>query len=410
MAIVGAGPVGLALALWLAQMLPHAHITLLDARPVDADLSLDPRTLALSWGSVQMLQRLGAWRAEAAEPIFDVQVSQQGRSRSLWAGTRERSVAITAREQMLPMLGAVMGYGALLEPLQNQWLQTQVGAAHRLHQRFGTRVVAIEQGSKSVEVRTLIDTDSLTAGACETNEHYDLVVMAEGRADLLKGGDRPFVPNHDAQIAWVGTVDMAGAPRGVAFERFTLNGPAALLPLSAQKNALVWCVPTDADPVRSLDGAARVALLNTIFPKQAGQIVGISALKALPIVRRAPYRPHADSRIWAIGNAAQTLHPVAGQGLNVGLRDALICAESLRWAAAHTPANQSVDWTQAARRFQRARAPDRWSLFLATNALARGFTLDGPGLWSARDLGLAALQMFSPLKAQLAHHMMFGWR
>src|SRR6185436_18330612 len=112
----------------------------------------------------------------------------------------------------------------------------------------------------------------------------------------------------------------------MAFERFTRHGPAALLPLlpAGDKRcaALVWCVDANDDPVRELDAGQRRAVLNTLFPSAAGRIVGLSELKDFALGLNAE-RTLVQGRTVRIGNAAQTLHPVAGQGLNLGLRDAM---------------------------------------------------------------------------------------
>jgi len=102
-----------------------------------------------------------------------------------------------------------------------------------------------------------------------------------------------------------------------------------------------------------------------------------------------------------IGNAAQTLHPVAGQGLNLGLRDAFALVHALRDAADLDAALRRVEW---------ARATDRWSMIAATDFLARSFTWRWPGLPAARGLGLALLQRLPPVKSALARQMMFGRR
>jgi 2-octaprenyl-6-methoxyphenol hydroxylase len=102
-----------------------------------------------------------------------------------------------------------------------------------------------------------------------------------------------------------------------------------------------------------------------------------------------------------IGNAAQTLHPVAGQGLNLGLRDAFELVQVLRWQGDVDAALRRVEW---------ARAADRWSMIAATDFLARSFTWGVPGLAAARGLGLAAVQASGPLKSLLARRMMFGLR
>src|SRR5688572_23501804 len=112
LAVVGAGPVGLALALLAARQLPGAQISLFDARPADKDVAGDARTLALSLGSIQLLERLDAWDGTRAEPIREVSVSQQAPVLAVpeWLGAPE--VRLTAADLGVPMLGAVLGYGA----------------------------------------------------------------------------------------------------------------------------------------------------------------------------------------------------------------------------------------------------------------------------------------------------------
>jgi 2-octaprenyl-6-methoxyphenol hydroxylase len=123
LAVIGAGPVGLSLALHVAQALPAARVTLFDARAAAHDVSGDPRTLALSLGSVQLLQRLDAWNGDAAERIVEVHVSQQPPSLPalLGAWLPEPQVRIRALDEAVPMLGAVMSYGAIVVPLQRAW-------------------------------------------------------------------------------------------------------------------------------------------------------------------------------------------------------------------------------------------------------------------------------------------------
>ncbi len=393
-AVVGAGPVGLALGLHAAQTLPNAQITLFDARPVERDVGADPRTLALSLGSVQLLQRLGAWPGDAAQPITEVHVSQQPPS---WG---EAEVRLRADELGVPQLGAVLSYGALVAPLQAAWLARAAQQPERLHTRFGTPVAALKTEADGVEV---------DAGIAE---RFDLVVVAEGgvfgqAAPTALGAaqGRKALTGDYGQTAWVGTATLEGATPGTAFERFTRHGPAALLPLPPDADgraraALVWCVPTNADPVRELTAAQRLAVLNTVFPAAAGRLVELSALKDFALGLNAE-RALVSGRTVRIGNAAQTLHPVAGQGLNLGLRDAHELVAALRWTSDIRLALQRVEW---------ARAPDRWSTIATTDFLARSFTWKLPGAATARGLGLAALQALPPVKGWLARRMMFGGR
>ena len=391
-AVVGAGPVGLALALHAARVLPQAGITLFDARPADRDVSADPRTLALSMGSVQFLRRLGAWPAAGAEPILQVHVSQAPPTLSTLIG--EPAVRLRATDLGVPYLGAVLPYGALVAPLQHAWEAEAAAQPERLRSRFGTPVAAIKALPEGVEV---------DAGIAE---RYDLAVVAEG--GVFAEQARKALVGDYGQTAWVGSVTLQGAMRGMAFERFTRHGPAALLPLpgvagapsGTARAALVWCVPSADDPVRDLDDAQRIAVLNTLFPAEAGRIVGITPLKSFPLGLNAE-RTLVSGATVRIGNAAQTLHPVAGQGLNLGLRDAYELVAVLRHAGTLESALRRAEW---------ARAADRWTMIAATDFLARSFTWKLPGAATARGLGLAALQGLPPVRDWLARRMMFGGR
>ena len=391
-AVVGAGPVGLALALHAARLLPQARITLFDARPADRDVGADPRTLALSLGSVQFLRRLGAWPAAAAEPILQVHVSQAPPTLSTLFG--EPAVRLRALDLGVPCLGAVLPYGALVAPLQRAWEAEAAAEPDRLRSRFGVPVAAIKPLPAGVEI---------DAGIAEP---YELAVVAEG--GVFAEQSRKALVGDYRQTAWVGSVTLRGAPRGVAFERFTRHGPAALLPLPRDPDALpdtlraalVWCVPSDDDPVRGFSDAQRLAVLNTLFPAEAGRIVGIGALKSFPLGLNAE-RTLVSGATVRIGNAAQTLHPVAGQGLNLGLRDAHELVSVLRHADTLQAALRRAEW---------ARAADRWTMIAATDFLARSFTWKLPGAATARGLGLAALQGLPPVKDWLARRMMFGSR
>jgi len=395
-AVVGAGPVGLSLALEAARALPEAQVTVFDARPADKDVSGDPRTLALSLGSVQLLERLGAWRAALAQPILEVHVSQQPPSTLPLLGDvlGEPELRIRALDEAVPMLGAVLSYGSIVAPLQQAWMDAVAADPQRLHARFGQPVAALKNGDGGVEV---------DAGIAE---RYDLAIVAEG--GVFAEQARKGLIHDYQQTAWVGTVEFeteaanqSPRPRGVAFERFTRHGPAALLPLKSGGAGLVWCVPSgNEDPVRELDDAQRVTVLNSIFHPATGRIASISPLKAFPLGLNAE-RTLTDGRTVRIGNAAQTLHPVAGQGLNLGLRDAFELVHALA-------RNPDVD--AVLRRLEWQRGPDRWAMIAATDFLARSFTWKLPGAGAARGLGLAALQVLSPLKSALARQMMFGSR
>lgn len=390
LAVIGAGPAGLALALLAAERLAGTEIHLFDTRPLDRDVSTDARTLALNLGSIRLLQRLSAWVPAHAQAIQTVHVSQAPPAPI--AG----EVRISAAEQGLPQLGAVLPYGALVAPLQQRWLDLAATAPQRLFTRFATPVHAIRPQPAGVE---------LDCGEGPVVEHFDLAVVAEG--GVFAEQDRKRIHSDYHQNAWVGTVRLAPPGlQGLAIERFTRNGPLALLPLpddaQGPRAALVWCLPQAEDDIASLSDAQRLVVMQQQLPEAAGRLTGISPLKCFPLGLNAETRL-LQGRTLRIGNAAQTLHPVAGQGLNLGLRDAQALVDALRHA---TETGASLDATLA--RVEWARAPDRWPMIAATDFLARSFAWRLPGLPALRGLALAGLDAAAPLKRALARRMMFG--
>ena len=199
LAIIGAGPVGLSLALHASRSLPHFDITLFDARSADKDVSQDPRTLAISLGSVQLLQRLKAWPEHAAQPIVHVHVSQvpptwpAGPMRDSTSGSIQPKVDLSAAELGVPQLGAVLAYGPLVTALQQAWDQAVAREPSRLHTRFGVPVRGLKPlRSDSSKAGSGVEVDA------EIAEAYDLAVVAAyepvwqdartapGAEDLLK--------------------------------------------------------------------------------------------------------------------------------------------------------------------------------------------------------------------------------
>ena len=418
LAVIGAGPAGLALALQAARLLPEATVTVFDARAADRDVSGDPRTLALSLGSVQFLSQLGVWSGiettGKVAAIHEVHVSQQ-QPTVLWPGREQPRVGITSREQGVAQLGAVLSYGTLVAPMQAAWQAAVAAEPSRLSMRFGTPVNGLKPVGGGVEV----DADIADV--------FDLAVVAEGGVFA----DQPALRWPDGlsrdyeQTAWVGQVLLEpGSPAGVAYERFTPAGPAALLPLPdgpvvadgpvGRRAALVWCVQRADDPVQALDPEQRLALLNTIFPEKVGRIRQVSPLKAFPLGLNAHRRLVSDGVVARIGNAAQTLHPVAGQGLNLGLRDVHALLDALREVlpglVTADAGDRSVQIGRALGRFERRRQPDRLALIAGTDFLARSFTYSAPVLATLRGLGLGLMQMATPARQGLARLMMFGHR
>jgi 2-octaprenyl-6-methoxyphenol hydroxylase len=372
-AIVGAGPVGLATAGWLAQRSGTAglSVVLIDARRAEAPLA-DPRALALSHGSRLLLETL-QWPA-SAEAITRIHVSQRGHfGRAL----------IEHDEHGVPALGYVARYDALVQAL--------AGAVRRLGPQVvaGTRARPVARDAQGVEL-------ALTSSEGTRRLRAGIVVNAEGGITGAAVRTRDY-----GQSAIVGTVTVSRPAPHTAWERFTPDGPLALLPLGGPDYALVWCcAPREAERRMALGEGAFLAELQEAFGQRMGTCERIAARAAIPLA--LSLREHLrDARIVAIGNAAQTLHPVAGQGLNLGLRDAHTLVDALARQGA-TPA--ALDAFAALRRV------DRRVTVSATDLLARAFTPGAPPLPWLRGMALAGLDLVPPVKRALARQMMFGQR
>ncbi|AET88178.1 MULTISPECIES: UbiH/UbiF/VisC/COQ6 family ubiquinone biosynthesis hydroxylase [Caballeronia] len=380
-AIVGAGPVGLALAGWLARRSATSRlsIALIDARTPESAAN-DPRALALSHGSRVMLQPL-VFPADAT-PIRRIHVSQRGHfGRTL----------IEHDEHELPELGYVVRYGSLVGALAEavratriDWL-TDTSALAPLQDNDGvTLPLQSAAGERAIRVKVLVNAEG---GLYQKDESAD-----DRRA-------RDY-----GQTAIVGTVSVSDPRANVAWERFTNQGPIALLPCGGQRHAdysLVWCCsPEEAARRTQLDDDTFLAELGAAFGTRMGRFTRIAGRAAFPLGLSA-LDVLVDRRTVAIGNAAQTLHPVAGQGLNLGLRDALALTDAL-----------SADGARplALARFAQRRALDRRLTIGATDTLARIFTVDFPPFAAMRGLALTALEFLPPVKTALARQMMFGQR
>jgi 2-octaprenyl-6-methoxyphenol hydroxylase len=370
-AICGAGPAGMALAALLARRgVPAARIALVDAKTL-AQASKDPRSIALSWGSRQILEDIGAWPV-AATAIHEIHVSRRGQfGRSL----------ITRDEHRLPALGYVTRYGDLV---------TALGA---VCERAG---VAMLRPARVAALDELADAVALTtAGDAPRVLHAAIVVQAEG--GLFSDQESKARRRDYQQTAIIAQVRGSRAIEHRAFERFTEQGPLALLP-QGEEYSLVWCVrPDTAAHLLSLDDAAFLQELGAAFGERVGRFTHASARLAFSLGLNAD--PRSTARTVAIGNAAQTLHPVAGQGLNLGLRDATVLARLLAQGA--TPAMLA--------QFTALRAQDRGTTLRLTDTMARVFANDSPAQ-ALLGLSLAAIDMIGPARGVLAELMMYGRR
>ena len=372
-AICGAGPVGMALAILLVQRgVAASRIALIDAKGL-ADAVTDPRSLALSYGSVQLLQQAGAWPLPATA-IEQIHISRRGRfGRTL----------MDRAEQQLPALGYVTRYGDLVAAL------AAAASAVGLRMLRPARVNALQEDANGVSL-LLADGGVLRAR---------VAIQAEGG---VFGQQAPRAVQRDyEQTAIIARVAVSAPIAHRAFERFTDEGPLALLPqdgIDGLQYALVWCArPARAAALLALDDAAFLQHLGAMFGERLGRFVTISARASYALGLNADAA--ASARTVAIGNAAQTLHPVAGQGLNLGLRDAAVLARLL--AVAVTPAQLQS--------FGEKRQADRALTVRLTDTMATVFADSGP-LQSLLGIGLGAIDVVAPARRLMADVMMYGRR
>ncbi|HDR8859496.1 UbiH/UbiF/VisC/COQ6 family ubiquinone biosynthesis hydroxylase [Burkholderia territorii] len=381
LAIVGAGPVGLALAGWLARRsaTQHASIALIDAREPAASAN-DPRAIAVSHGSRVLLDTLG-WPGDAT-PIEHIHVSQRGHfGRTL----------IDRDEHDLAALGYVVRYGSIVQALAQavrgtriDWLTSTTARTPRQDADGVTLTLDGPQGERTLRAR--------------------LVINAEGGLFHERQADTGKHHRDYGQTAIVGTVTVSAPRPNVAWERFTHEGPLALLPLGGPRQAeysLVWCcAPDEAARRAALPDDAFLRELGAAFGERMGRFIAIAGRASFPLGLSAA-QTLVNGRIAIVGNAAQTLHPVAGQGLNLGLRDAHTLVDAL--------SAQGFEPTALAT-FNARRALDRRFTIGATDTLARLFTVDAGPLPLLRGAALTALEFVPPLKKAIARQMMFGQR
>jgi 2-octaprenyl-6-methoxyphenol hydroxylase len=362
-AIAGGGPVGSALALALSgSALTFARIS--------DDSGVADRPIALSHGSRLILERLNAWSPQASTPIRAIHVSQQGFGRTV----------LRCADYGIPALGYVTSYSELAAQL-----------AGRTPATSGT-VTGWELSGEGVLLRVAV-------GAGEVSMRARLLVLADGGLNRAAGHTVDY-----RQRAIVTEVLAELAAAGTAWERFTAEGPLALLPFR-DRHALVWSVnPQTADGLCKLPDREFLLRLRHAFGGRLGEFRSAGPRASFPLsLRRADVQP--APRVIAIGNAAQTLHPVAGQGLNLGLRDAWELARMLLEVAKEEVGAQAL-----LARYARSRRFDRYAGMGFTDFLVRMFSNSVPPLALARGAGLALLDILPPARHFLARRMIFGTR
>jgi 2-octaprenyl-6-methoxyphenol hydroxylase len=335
------------------------------------------RPIALAHGSRLVLERVGTWaRIQPTTAIERIHVSQQ-------SGFGRATIA--AQDLGLAALGYVVDYARVQAAFDAALAATPARVVRGL-------VTKITPGHDGASVEYWCGDASATVRA-------RLVVVADGGA---MRDEFPKCTVDYGQSAVVATVTTGKPHRNTAFERFTATGPLGVLPYG-ERCALVWSVPPlRAHELCDAPETAFAAALERDFGRRLGSFSNISDRGAFPLMLKV-FNDAGAPRVLRVGNASQMLHPVAGQGLNLGLRDAWELAQLVASAEQHDAGNAAV-----LRAYRARRRLDRGSGTWFTHALVRAFSNDLLPLKAARGLGLAALGCMPPARDFLARRMTFG--
>jgi 2-octaprenyl-6-methoxyphenol hydroxylase len=382
--IAGGGMVGGSLAAALAGL--PLRVLVVEAAPPDsaAQPSYDERATALSASSLRILRAIGCWQdlAGNSAPIREIHVSERG----AFGATRLR-----AAEHGMEDFGHVVENRALGGAL---W--RLIGTAGNLEAWSPAQVSGLHPEGKRVRVRVE------RPGDAPVELRARLLVAADGaRSPLRELAGIGHTLRDYGQSALIANVTPAQDHRGVAYERFTPTGPLAVLPMTRGRVTVVWTLPPeDAAAKLALDEPGFLAELQAAFGYRLGKLQRAGGRAAYPLALLQAEAWHAG-RLVLVGNSAHGIHPVAGQGFNLGLRDAAALAELLARDAGRDPGGAALleeyaEWREA----------DRRRTVRDTDGLVQVFTSEYAPLRAGRRLGLVGLDLFPPARAALARRGM----
>ncbi len=379
--IAGGGMVGASLALALGGR--GLRLGVVEPQPFDAAIqpSYDDRAIALGYGSRRILEAIGVWPrlAGVAEPILRIHVSNRGHFGLTRLDHGEEAVdalgyVVTGRElgaALLPALDEAEGV-RLLCPARIRGL------------RVGPDWVDLDDGAGPLRTRLLVAADG---GRSQIRELLGIAV-------------REWTYGHHALIANLTPERSHG---GTAFERFTDTGPLAMLPMSEGRCALVWTLgDQDVESVMALDDATFLAQVQERFGYRLGRLRQVGRRSAYPL-RQVYAREQVRPRVALIGNAAHTVHPVAGQGFNLGIRDVAALAEVIAGALVR---GEDIGDLGVLDRYTAWRRSDHRRVLLATDVLARLFINPLRSVAVLRNLGMLGIDLIPAAKHLLARQAM----
>ena len=382
LAIIGGGLVGasLAMALQAGAKARGWKILLIEQfAPGDSyQPSYDARSSALSFGTRQIYERMGLWQAIArrAEPIRQIHVSDRGRF----------GVArLNAVQEGVPALGYVV---------ENAWL------GQCLWQGLDHEVVSWRCPAEVTAMRALEDGYSLSLDD-DTQVECDLAVLADGgRSGLREQLGIGVRQTRYDQNALIANITPAEAHLGQAFERFTDDGPMALLPLPDNRCALVWTrAPADTQRLLGLSDKAFLDELQKVFGYRLGTLQQVGARHVYPL-SLVEAEEQVRSHLVVLGNAAHALHPIAGQGFNLSLRDVQALAEAL------LAGEDGLGDLATLQGYQARQRHDQKLTVGFSDQVTRLFGSPDPLLAAGRNLGLLGLELLPPAKRWFARQAM----
>ena len=384
--IVGGGMAGATLALAISHLTQgKLAVHLVEATPPSstAHPGFDARAIALAQGTVAHLARIGIWQnlADSATAIETVHISDKGH-----AGF----VTIEAQDYQIDALGQVVELHDV-----GQRLFTLLKRARGVTLHCPARVTDVARDEQHVDVT--LSTGEKLRGA--------LLVAADGSRSAIgeqcgiRWQNMPY-----QQLAVIANVTTAQPHNNRAFERFTEHGPLAVLPMTQGRCSLVWCHPIENQQVLDWSDAKFCDELQRAFGWRLGRITHAGARNAYPLVLSRA-ESSVSHRVALVGNASQTLHPIAGQGFNLGMRDVITLAENVAQA---WQAGQDVGAFAALNAWQRQREPDREATVGVTDGLVHLFANHWSPLIVGRNLGLMGVEIFTPARDALARRTL-GW-
>ena len=378
--IVGGGPVGMVLALLLAKQ--GVASTLLEARKLGA-ANQDTRALALSYGTRRILEKLGVWQhlSVHATAINTIHVSQKG--------SLGRSV-LRAQDYQQEALGYVLSYGALCTVL-NAELQGLTMVS--LIDEAQADAISYDDQQAVIRYTRLSEQAQLSCA---------LAVLADGGRSLEAAAGLQRETKEYGHDALITKVSAELAHDNVAYERFTAEGPMALLPNGERDFSLVWTGKKELiEPLLALSDAEFLAQFHAQFGDRVGRFLTVGKRMTFPL-RLSQLQEAATPHLVVIGNAAQTMHPVAGQGFNVGLRDAEVLAQHI------VHANATLGSVEMLAAYRASRKTDTKNGLLFTDFLVNIFSNDILGFAKLRSVGLGVFDLVAPVKRHLVRKMSFG--